>query len=117
MSNNALPDVYFLCPDLPPDAEAEFKKLIPSPLEIAAEDMLKLALAISFTAADYIEDAMQFHDFCYDLVMKFPKLNLDVCAGCGNRCLCDFESAKDHPCPLYNRTLLCKFRHFIGRTF
>lgn len=53
MSNNALPDVYFLCPDLPPDAESEFKKLIPSPLEIAAEDMLKLALAISFNAADF----------------------------------------------------------------
>jgi hypothetical protein len=48
-----MPDVYFLCPDLPPDAEAEFKKLIPSPLEIAVEDMRKLALAISFSAADF----------------------------------------------------------------
>lgn len=46
-------EVSFLCPDLPPDAEAEFKKLIPSQLEIAAENMRKLARSIGFSAADY----------------------------------------------------------------
>lgn len=88
--------------------------------ERAAENIRKLARAIGLSEKEASEAAARFHEIAHrywgnNIMFKFPKLNLNVCAGCGNRCLFDLQSVKDHPCPLYNRTLRCKFRHFLVR--
>lgn len=97
--------------EMPPEAEDQLRQ--------AAENMREVARAVSFTAKDASEAAIRLHETAYnfwgDLMAKYPKLNLDVCAGCGKRCLFNWQSGKDHPCPLYKRTFLCKIRHFLKK--
>lgn len=90
-------------------------------LERAAENMREVANSMTFTAEECAEAAGRLHEIAYnfwgDLMKKFPKLNIDVCAGCGCRCFFDFASGKDHPCPQYKKTLYCRFRHWITEKF
>lgn len=87
--------------------------------ELAAKNMSKIAKAISVSAKDAAESTARFGEIMYNywdnIMRRFPKLNISVCAKCGNRRLFDLQGTKDHPCPLYNRTFMCSVRHILRR--
>ena len=100
-------------PDLPPEAENQLRQV--------AKNIAKVAKATSVTAEKAKKCCECLHriscDYFDSVFGKFTKLNIDVCAGCRKRSLFDFNSAEDHPCPLYNKTMRCKIRHFLRRLF